>query len=527
MPENLTRSLLDRHLSDGRGEQIAVRDPKRAWSYSRLAEEANRFGAALVETGINPGDRVALMMYDSLELTACFLGAARIGAVPMTVSTLLRHYDVKAILSDARPRVMVLHDDFTALIDEVSEELPSAPEIYVVGARAGEHATLAAFLDEQGNDPCEVNDVEAPSLLLYSGGSGGPPRGVAHTADAVRASYHAYAQKVLGITTADRVFSTARLFTAYGLGAGLLFPLMAGASSYFLPERIRPRNVFEGLVQWKPSIFAAAPSFYAQMLHDYTELTAPRPTCFQPVRAAISGAEPLTAELWRRIRDTFGVEVLHGFGSTEALHFFFSNRPDAKRPGASGKLVEGYEARIIDDSGKPVRGMEIGELEIRGPSVAKGYWRNTSGGSTANRKAPGPDLSPRVFLSDGWLHTGDRFFVDPDGWFYYSGRVDDHFKVSGKWVVPAEVEATLLSHPAVWECAVVGQDDADGLTIPVAYVVTNVGHEPTDDLGRELMEYVKSEIAPYKYPRRVEFVAELPKGQAGKVQRWRLRLPTG
>ncbi len=522
--ENLTRALLDRHLGE-RGEAIAVKELKRGWSYRRLADEAERVGAGLAAAGVGPGDRVALLMHDSLELAACFLGAARIGALPTPLSTLLRLHDLRAILADARPRTAIVHGDLVELAEEVCEELPSPPEVVAVpfgGAGGGEHPELSDLV-AGGSGRCEVYDGDGPAFLLYSGGGSGAPKGVPHDAQSALASFDAYAAKVLALAPQDRVFSTVRCYTAYGLGCGLLFPLLAGATALLFPERTRPRAVFEAMAQLRPTVFVAAPSLYAQMLHDVVELTAPRPEPFASVRAAVSGAEPLTAGLWRRVRDAFGVEILHGFGSTEALNFFLSFRPGMLRPGASGKLLDGFEARILDEQGRPVAVEEIGELEIRGPSVASGYWRG--GANSGVRRAPPQERGPQVFREGGWLHTGDRFFVDGEGWYYHCGRTDDLFKVSGKWVAPTEVEDTLLAHPAVWEAAVVGQEDADGLTIPVAYVVTNVGHEPTDQLGRELMEFVMSEIAPYKYPRRVEFVAELPKSAQGKVQRWRLRLP--
>jgi benzoate-CoA ligase family protein len=516
--ENLTRLLLDRHLAEGRGEAIAIREPKRAWSYARLADEVKRAGAVFASRGVRAGDRVAIAMHDSLEAAAAFLGAARIGALPVPLSTLLRAGDLRGILGDARPKVAVVHRDLAVLLEQVGEELPAPPELLVAASGTtsatspGEHPDFMMMLARsEPIAPCV--DGDGPAMLLYSGGSGAA-RGVPHGTAHVLASLEGWAHRVTGLSASDRVFSSAKLYTAYGLGAGLLFPLAAGAQSMLLPERARPRAVFTAMAQFKPTVFCAVPSLYGQMLHDFAELTAPRPTCFESVRAAVSGAEPLPEGLWRKIKETFRVEVLHGFGSTEALHFFLSSRPGEIRPGASGKPLDGYEARVVDEAGAPVKGMEIGQLEVRGPSVATGYF--------------GRGEDPAVFRPGGWLHTGDRFFVDGDGWYYHCGRVDDQFKVSGKWVAPTEVENALLLHPAVWECAVVGLEDPEGLTIPVAYVVANVGHEPTHELGHELMEFVKREIAPYKYPRRVEFVAELPKNAQGKVQRWRLRPgPTG
>jgi benzoate-CoA ligase len=507
---NLTRALLDENLEAGRGEAMAVREPKRAWSYARLADEAGRVGNALASQGVQPGDRVALMLHDSLEAAAVFLGAARIGALPVPVPTLLRALDVRAILADARPKVAVVHADLAPLADEVCEELPAPPDVVVVASAGGpstEHPELIELV-AQADTRCPPRDGDEPTMLLYSGGAS-EAKGVPHGAAGVLAAFQAWGRNVIDLQPSDRLLATSKLTSAYGLGAGLLFPLAAGATTCLIPERARPRAVFQGLTHFHPTVFCATPSLYAQMLHDFQELTAPRLVSFEGVRAAVSGAEPLTAELYRRIESTFHVPLVHGFGSTEALHFVLSARLGETRPGSAGRPLEGYQARVVDDAGHELKVEEIGRLEVRGPSVASSYWGRA-------------EESKRTFR-DGWLRTGDRFFRDADGWFFHCGRVDDLFKVGGKWVAPTEVEQTLLAHPAVWECAVVGQEDTDGLTVPVAYVVTNVGHEPTHELGRELMEFVKREIAPYKYPRRVEFIAELPKNPQGKVLRWRLR----
>ena len=508
--ENLTRRLLDVHLDSGRGDAIAIREPRLAWSYARLAGEAGRRGLAFASRGVGPGDRVALLMHDSAELAAALLGALRIGALPVPVSKLMRASDVRALLVDARPKLVLVHRDLASVLEEVCDELPEPPEVLEVelgGRPTGRNAELMAVIAAQAPS-CAPHDGDGPALLLYSGGTGGPPKGALHTAASVCASYEAWAVKVLGLCEADRVFSTASLSNSYGLTSGLLFPLLAGATACLLPGRARPQSVFDVLPFFQPTVFVSTPSLYVQMLHDFRAATAPRPPHFRGVRVAVSGAEPLPEKLWHHVKESFGLALLHGFGSTESLHFFLSFGENDARPGASGRVIEGFEVRILDEQRQPVGREEIGTLEVRGPSVATSYFRR--GAESA------------VFLPEGWLHTSDRFFVDGDGWYFHCGRADDLFRVSGKYVAPQEVENTLLAHPSVWECAVVGREDADGLMIPVAYVVPNVGHPPSPELGRDLMEFVKREIAPYKFPRRVEFVAELPRDARGQVQRWRL-----
>jgi benzoate-CoA ligase len=295
------------------------------------------------------------------------------------------------------------------------------------------------------------------------------------------------------------------LSTAFGLGLGLLFPLLGRAASCLLPARPRPRAVFDVLAACHPTVFAATPSLYGQMLHDYKQLQAPRPEYFASVRHAVSGGEALPLQVSQRFEQVFGKKLLHGFGATEALHFVLSNCPGEERDGSAGKALPTVEARIVSPEGATLPPQEIGALELQAPQLSTGYWGQP----------------PR----EGWLRTGDKFFVDEDGYYFYCGRGDDLFKVSGRWVAPSEIEETLLRHPAVWECAVVEGHDEDGLAQPVAYVVPNVGNTPSEHLATDLQIFVKKELAPYKYPRQVLFVEALPKGKDGRVQRWKLRAP--
>ncbi len=509
-PPNLARVLVDEALARGRGEAPALREPKRVWSYAKLAEESGRAGVALRALGVQPGDRVALLMHDSVELAAVFLGAIRMGAVPVPMSVLLRPLEVRAIVQDSGAVAVVVNADLGPTVDSVRAETPSVRHVLAVGgARAGQEDLHALMRDAEPSCPTWDPADGAPAFLLYSAGTGGPARGVPHDHAAARHAHFAYAESVLQLDSHDRVFTTASLASAYGLGLGLLFPLQAGGSTFLLPARPRPRTVFDILMAYKPTIFAATPSMYGQMVRDYRQLPAPRPPCFESVRHAVSGAESLPATLAARVKATFDVDLLHGYGVTEALSFVISNRPGSLREGSAGKPLPGVEARIVDDAAQPLAAQEIGSIELHGPTVAHGYFSRAS-------------TAEGVF-HDGWVRPGDRFFVDADGYYFHCGRADDLFKVSGRWVSPDEVERTLLGHPAVWECAVVEGHDEDGLARPVAFVVPNVGHPPSAELGQQLMEFVKREIAPYKYPREVEFVERLPKSASGQVLRWRLR----
>ncbi len=491
---NLSRALVDNCVEAGRGDQAAIREPKRVWTYARLADEMVRAAAALRELGVTPGDRIALLMHDSAELAAVFLGAVRIGAVPVPLNVLLRPLELRTLLQHCQALEVIASGDLADGVEQVRGELPRLRHLCTIGgAHAGQVDFAARCSDVEPWTPAHDPEDGAPAFILYSGAPGDEPRATAHDHAAPRHAFTSYAQHVLGIDANDRVLSTTKLSTAYGLGVGLLFPLMAGAATFLLPSRARPRTLFEMMAAFVPTIFAATPSLYAQLAHDYAELPSPRPKLMASVRHAISGGETLPMAVEKRMQELFGVELLHGFGITEALSFVLSNRPTARRALSVGRPLPGIDARVVDDAGIAVAPKEIGALEVRGPTFS------------------------------GPLRSGDRFLVDDDGYYFYCGRADDLFKVSGRWVAPGEVERALLLHPAVWECAVVEDRDDDGLPQPHAFVVANVGHAPSDELAHELMRFVKDEIAPYKYPRQVSFVDTLPRAPDGKVQRWKLR----
>lgn len=506
--KNLTRALLDGALARGFGEAVAIREPKRVWSYGKLYEETARAAAAFERMGILPGERVAFIMHDSAELVAALLGAIRMGAVALPISSLLRSLEIREILTNAGAVAAVMSADLASLVEEVRGELPELKHLFAVGGALAGHVDFYALTRE--SDPTlGISYDPRPgdaAFLLYSANAS---RGVAHGHETPLVAFKNYARAVLALDENDRVFCTSRLSTAFGLGLGLLFPLMAGAATCLLPARPRPRAIFDVMLACRPTIFASTPSLYGQMVHDYRALPGSRPACFESVRHAVAGGEALPDELARRVRATFGKPLLHGFGATEALHFVMSNRPGDEREGTAGRALDGVEVRIVDDAGQPLGAQEIGVLELRAPTMARGYFG----------QEPWPE--------DGWVRTGDRFLVDNEGYFFHCGRTDDQFKVGGRWVTPDEVERTLLGHPSVWECAVVEGHDEDGLAQPAAYVVTNVGHQPTTDLAAQLMEFVKREIAPWKYPREIHFVESLPKDEGGRIQRWRLRRRPG
>jgi acyl-coenzyme A synthetase/AMP-(fatty) acid ligase len=346
--------------------------------------------------------------------------------------------------------------------------------------------------------------------LLYSAGSGpGEMRAVPHSQRTIEAARDSFGSALLQLTGQDRILSVARLSTAYGLGAGLFLPLSVQAESLLFPEQPHSQPIFDALSDYKPTVLFATPSLYAQLAHDAEQRQLARP--LGDLRAAVAGAEGMPEQLIPRIRNVLGTEVVVGYGLTEIFQFALAGRSDdpGARPGVCGKPLAGVQVRLVDEDGDPVGVDEIGTLELQCGSLFTGYW----GGVGDHHE----------LASDGWFTTRDRFLIDREGFYHHCGRVDDLFKVGGKWVSPTEVEQALTAHEAVWEAAVIGVDDDEGLMKPLAFVVTNVGHEGNPALEGELREYVKSTLAPYKYPRWIEFVDALPRGPGGKLLRYKLR----
>ncbi|MBI4508962.1 MAG: benzoate-CoA ligase family protein [Deltaproteobacteria bacterium] len=491
-----------------RSDQIAVREPGRWWTYGELSARVAKIGGGLLSLGVRPGDRVAVLMPDGLDAVASILGTIWIGAIATPLSELCHPIDLRDLVKDSGATVALVHGGLEPGFDEVRREMDSLREVLVLGPARGSEKVLEDLLVQA--EPARPADTQAddPALLVYGTScDGAAPRGVLHAHEAPLASFRLYAQGVLAISENDRVFSAAKLATPFGFGAGLVFPLAAGAQAIYLPLQPKTRNVLELLRSFRPTVMFASPSLYGQLVED-TEPNPPAAALMSSLRACVAGSESLPATLASRVKDRLGVDVLASYGLAEAFHSVLANTPSAQRRGSSGLVVPGYRARVVDEEGQEVRENQIGTLELAGPSLALGYW---------NQKQ-----ETEATFRNQWLHTGDRFLVDQDGFLFHCGRADEFFKVGGKWVSPIEVERTLLLHEAVWECAVVGAEDADGLIKPYAYVVTNVGHEPGAELEQELIDFVKQAIAPYKYPRWIEFVDQLPKGPHGKVLRFKL-----
>lgn len=505
---NAAHDLLARNA--GRAAKVAFIDSASGatLTYGQLGEQAHRFANALRAAGVPEESRLMLCMLDTLEWPVAFLGSILAGVVPVATNTLLTTRDFDFMLRDSRCATLVVSHALLPAFEPLIGQVPTLGRVIVAGLDAGTahpagHATVAAMVAQASATPqVAATGPDDMCFWLYSSGSTGSPKGTVHLHSHLIATAELYARPVLGIRESDVVFSAAKFFFAYGLGNSLTFPMSVGATAVLLPGRPTPADVFGVLKAHRPTVFYGVPTLYAGLL-----ATSGRPARAElALRVCTSAGEALPADIGKRWTAEYGCEILDGIGSTEMLHIFLSNRPGEVRYGTTGRAVPGYELRIVDDNGRECADGEIGELQISGPTSAIMYWNNRARTKTT--------------FAGEWTRSGDKYTRDADGYYTYGGRSDDMLKVGGIYVSPFEVEATLMTHPAVLEAAVIGVADTDELVKPKAYVVLKPGQQASAD---DLKAHVKSLLAPYKYPRWIEFVAELPKTATGKIQRFRLR----
>lgn len=512
---NAADYFIDRHMREGRAEKIAIECGDAKVSYGQLSTRVNHLGNALMALGVRCEERILLLLLDTPEFGVCFFGTIKIGAIAVPVNTLLKPADYKYLLNNSRARVVIVSDALLPLIHSIPKnELRYLKTIVVVGNEAPEgtasfEGLVQNSLPELEPAPTRKDDA---AFWLYSSGSTGQPKACVHLQHDMVVSAERYAKAILKIGEGDRFFSVAKLFFAYGLGNGLYFALAVGATSILLPGPPRPQSVFEAIERHRPTLFFSVPSNYVKLLAH----AAPpgREFDLSSVRYAVSAGEALPATVFHRFKERFGVEILDAIGSTEALHMMISNAPGAIRPGSSGRIIPGFEAKIVDDNDQPLPQGEIGNLLVKADSTCAYYWNEHE--------------KTKDTIVGHWLRTGDKYHQDEDGYFWYAGRSDDMLKVSGVWVSPIEIERVLSEHPAVQEVAVVFRQDADELSKPVACVVLRNGDPGSAQLANELRDFVLDRLPVYKRPHWVEFLPELPKTATGKVQRFKLRgrLPT-
>ncbi|HZU89927.1 MAG TPA: benzoate-CoA ligase family protein [Stellaceae bacterium] len=504
---NAAADLVERNLAAGRGDKIAFIDDTGRYSYAELARRVNRFANAMRRRGLHPEQRILLCLSDGIDFPTAFLGAIKAGIVPVAVNTLLSPEDYAFMLRDSRARAVVVSAPLAAKLAAAAAQLPQPrPEIIVAGPEPGGCEGLAALLAQMPEVAATApTSADEPCFWLYSSGSTGRPKGTVHAHASLIATADLYAIPILGIAESDVVFSAAKLFFAYGLGNSLTFPLAVGATAVLTAEWPSPAVVGRILRDHRPTIFYGVPTLYNALLAS-AELP---PKEALALRRCVSAGEALPAEIGRRWLMRTGVDILDGIGSTEMLHIFLSNRPGEVHYGTTGRPFAGYALKIVDEDGAPVGRGEIGDLWVSGPSSALCYWNNR-------------ERSRATFVGQ-WTRTGDKYFVDGEGYYVYCGRSDDMLKVSGQYVSPAEVEAALITHDSVQEAAVVGATDESGLLKPKAFVVVKPGIAADPALAEALQQHVRNLLAPFKCPRWIAFVDELPKTATGKIQRFKLR----
>ncbi len=507
VPERYNAStLLDRNLERGLAGKVCIRWQEEQVTYGELYRRVCGFGRALRDLGVRREERVLLVLDDSPAFPVAFLGAIRVGAVPIPTNPLLRADDYAYFLQDSSARVVVADPPLLPVVREALAGLVDPPVVAVSrGAAEGALSLEELVAAHQGELPPADTHRDDMAFWLYSSGSTGRPKGVVHLQHDILYTCETYARHVLRITQEDVTFSASKLFHAYGLGNNLSFPYWAGASTVLRSGRPTPEGVLDTIQRYRPTLFFAVPTLYNAILND------PESGRYDlsSVRLCVSAAEALPAEIFHRWKERFGLVILDGVGSTEMLHIYCSNTLEAVKPGSSGKPVPGYELKILSpDTGQPAGPGEVGDLYVKGDSELALYWHQHE--------------KTKRSLHGGWFYSGDRYRVDEDGFYWYEGRSDDMIKVGGLWVSPVEIENTLIEHPAVQEAAVVGVP-VEGLTRIQAYVVLKPGQVPSEGLTEQLQEWCKQRLARYKYPHTVVFTDDLPKTVTGKIQRFKLR----
>jgi benzoate-CoA ligase family protein len=504
---NASRILFD-NLPRGRGDRLALTGPGGTRSYAEVCAEASRWGHGLQSLGLKRGDRVLMFLDDTPAYPAALFGAVRAGLVPLLINTLTPPDLLQFYLSDSGATVAVADAEFCSRFDAVACKETALRTLIVVNGDANDHAMPNAIVAKNWLQGFPTDLAEADThrnemaFWMYSSGSTGRPKGIVHLQHDMAYSEAAFARNVLKLKPDDICFSVPKIFFAYGFGNSITFPFWAGAATLLMPGQPKPAAIFEAIERFRPSVFFGLPTLYTSL----TKADGAAQTDFSSLRMALSAAEVLSAEVFNAWKSLTGLEIVEGLGSTEALHIYLSNRPDKKKLGAAGLRVPGYEIALKDKDGREVGDNEEGILWVRGDSSTPLYW---------NR----PDKSAETIREAGWIYTGDRFVRDSDGFYFFRGRADDLIKISGQWVYPLEVELCLAEHPEVRECAVFAAELPDRRMTLKAVVVMNSRTFDATKATKMLQDFVKAKLLPYKYPREIKFIGELPKTGTGKIDR--------
>jgi benzoate-CoA ligase family protein len=506
LPEiyNAAATFVDENITQGRGGRIAIYYQDETITYQEVYEKVNRAGNALKGLGVEIEHRVLLALPDSPEFAYSFFGAIKIGAVPIPTNPWMAAKDYQYLINDSRARAIIVHESVLAEIAKIWDKTRYLKHVLVVG-KGKEKALSYQELIAQASDQLEPEPTHRDDVGFwgYTSGSTGMPKGAVHLQHDMITISDLFVRPVLGMNENDLCFSASKLFFSYGLGNSLYFPFRFGASTVLWPEKPEPEKILQVIEKYKPTFFFSVPTLYARFLRIEKKYD------LSSLRICLSSGEPLPPAIFHQWKDRFGVELLDVVGSTEATHDFLANRPGRAKAGSSGEVTPAFEAKIVDDDGREVPVGEIGNLMVKGDANSPYYWNKHE--------------QTKRMMQGEWLKTGDTYYRDAEGYYWYCGRSDDMMKVGGLWVSPIEIENTLMEHPAVLESGVIGDTDADGLLKPKAYVLLKPEFKPSDELRSELQTHVKAKLAPYKYPRWIEFVDDLPKTVTGKIQRFRLR----
>ncbi len=501
---NAATTFVDNNIAEGRGGKVAIYYEDQQITYQELFENVNRTGNALKELGIEIENRVLLILPDSPEFAYGFFGAIKIGAVAVPTNPWMPAADYEYLINDSRARAIIVHESVLPEIEKIWDKTPFLKKIIVVGKPRGKAISFENAI-AKASDKLEAEKTTRDDVCFwgYTSGSTGNPKGAVHLQHDMITITDLFVKPVLELKENDLCFSASKMFFSYGLGNSLYFPLRFGAATVLWPEKPDPERILQVIEKYKPTFFFSVPTLFARFLRIEKKYD------LSSLRICLSSGEPLPPALFHQWMQRTGLELLDVVGSTEATHDFLANRPGRAKAGSSGEVTPAFEAKIVDDEGREVPLGEVGNLLVSGDATAPYYWNKH-------------EQTKRTMLGE-WLKTGDTYYRDAEGYYWYCGRSDDMMKVGGLWVSPIEIENTLMEHPAVLESGVIGDTDADGLLKPKAFVLLKSEYKASDQLRTELQNHVKSKLEPYKYPRWVDFVDDLPKTVTGKIQRFRLR----